>query len=155
MKSLVVVALAVAGCAASPEVRRAEEARRIRCASIEIFPMSIAPPRPYRVLGPVVVDVNSRDDGLRNRACQLDADAIVDYRREVPDITPAVMTANAYYHAENERALLSGVAVVYTDKPSASTTPIAPAPIEATAIGTPPPPPPPAEATATGTPPQQ
>jgi hypothetical protein len=144
MKRVVAAAVLVAaasGCASSPEARRAEEAQRIRCASIEIFPSGISPGRPYRVLGPISVDASTRagDQGLRDRACGLGADAVVDYRREVPSITAAA-PGSTYGDPAGDRVVLSGTAIAFTDGTAATTTAVAPPPAaEATAIGTPPP----------------
>jgi len=144
--ALTVVAT-LAGCASSPEARRAEEARRIRCASIDIFPFGLAPPRPYRVLGPLSVDAGARagDQALRDRACSIGADAVVDYRREAPSAASSFVppTTGTSLEPNADHLLLSGTAVAYTDGPAATTTPLPAAPAaEATAIGTPPPPPP-------------
>jgi hypothetical protein len=140
MKSLVVpvVTLTLAACASSPEARRAEEAQRIRCASIDIFPMGVSPGRPYRVLGPLSVDGGARsgEQALRDRACSIGADAVVDYRREAPIGTPS---PGQFGDAPADHTLLTGTAVAYTDVVSSMTAPSTAPPPEATAVGTPPP----------------
>jgi hypothetical protein len=91
MRLLLVAALA-AGCAHStPEQREAEAQRERKCASIEIYPPGVTPPRHYKVLGPVGVETDNiaahRDSALRDRACQLGADAVIDVQEQGLDVS--------------------------------------------------------------------
>jgi len=105
--------LVAAGCAASPEARRTEEARRARCAAIEIVPAGVVPSRPYQVLGPVTADGGARigHEALRESACRLGADAVIQVRQE----SPAEYSPSGPGAMFEERAQVSGTAVVWTD----------------------------------------
>ena len=74
-----------------------------RCNTIELYQTGLSPSRPYRVLGPV-----SGDDerALREQACQIGGQAIIDLRREAPPI--ATTTGEP-------RGTVSGTAVMFTD----------------------------------------
>jgi hypothetical protein len=100
------------GCAhTSPEERMAEQQRLARCAAIELYPPGLQPPRPYRIIGPLTVMAAShsaaRDANLRDRACSLDADAVIDIRDEFN-----VHTNELPYHNETD-VTSTGTAIAY------------------------------------------
>src|SRR3954454_13948102 len=104
MKRLIFASLLLVGCAhTTPE----EQARLARCARVEVYPMGVTPPRPYRVLGPV----NSTDDNpagrsraLRDQACAMGGDAVMD----VTEQQTVVNTPNA----REQGATAGGTAIV-------------------------------------------
>ena len=112
-----VVGLLASSCAhQDPAARAAEQARLQRCASIEIFPLGVRPPRPYRILGPLAVTFDGisshRDRTLQNRACDLGADAVMDVSERTP------LTVDRHFATPEMVELaveLSGTAVAYTD----------------------------------------
>jgi len=88
-RAILFTAFCLAGCAHTPEAvvaqnqqRNAELSKARRCAAIEIYPNGMSPGRAYHVLGPVGVSADdneaSRTRALRDSACQLGADAIVE-----------------------------------------------------------------------------
>lgn len=121
---LLAAGLCFDGCAAAEPERRAPtvreqqataqaiaeaEAQRERCANIEVFPVGQAPPRPFRVIGPVSADwsfsTEARQRTLRSEACALGADAVVS-AREFP-----------HRRADGESwTSATGSAVVYTER---------------------------------------
>lgn len=105
--------LALAACASSPEARRTEEARRARCAAIELVPAGVVPSRPYQVLGPVSAGGGPRmgDEALRDTACRLGADAVINVQED----SPAEYAPSGPGALFDERRQVSGTAVVYTD----------------------------------------
>jgi hypothetical protein len=112
---LAFVTIAVAGCAHnSPEQREAELARERRCAAIEIYPPGMAPARQYRVLGPVGVSTDSnaahRDRALRDSACSMGADAVIDIHEQ----TTGAAT-NPYATGAEQSVDVSGTAVSWSD----------------------------------------
>src|SRR2546426_867718 len=98
----VVGLLELSGCAHQDPQARADEQRRLqRCASIEVYPLGVTPPRPYRILGPVSGSSDGipahRDRTLQERACALGADAVMDVsERALLDNVEAGGTAVAY-----------------------------------------------------------
>jgi hypothetical protein len=114
--------LEVSGCAhQDPEARAAEQRRQQRCASIEVYPLGVAPPRPYRILGPVSVSSDGipahRDRTLQDRACALGADAIMDVSEHAL-LDNSEAGANMQAGGSIEAA---GTAVAYTDGSAAAT----------------------------------
>lgn len=111
--------LALAACAGTsqdPAARDADRQRLVRCGAIEVYPSGLQPTRPYRVLGPVQVAseriVSSRDRALRDRACALGADAIIDVAEEPRSHQPQVPTSGALI---SDELVASGTAVAFTD----------------------------------------
>jgi len=94
-----------------------EQLDRRRCGLIEVFPAGVGPSRPYRVLGPVSTDDNNPEQALRESACRLGADAIVDFRREVG--VSQAQSVGGTSSAIESRVPSSGTAVAYTDGPDA------------------------------------
>jgi hypothetical protein len=121
--SLVVVGVAgllglfeLSGCAhQDPQARAAEQRRLQRCASIEVYPLGVTPPRPYRILGPVSVSSDGipahRDRTLQDRACALGADAVMDVSERAL-LDSAEVGGNSQAGANVEAG---GTAVAYTD----------------------------------------
>ncbi|HEY7954183.1 MAG TPA: hypothetical protein VII38_02785 [Polyangia bacterium] len=112
---LTLVAVGLAGCAhQSPEARAAEQARRQKCGAIEIYPNGVTPPRPFRVLGPVSADYDGipshRDQTLRDRACELGADAVMDVRESNPLASQSIGGNEAAAQSEAD-----GTAIAFTD----------------------------------------
>lgn len=106
--------LVAAGCAhQTPEQREAELARERRCAAVEIYPPGMSPARPYRVLGPVGVSTDNlsahRDRALRDSACALGADAVIDIHED------ATAAQNPYASSANQSVEVSGTAVSWSD----------------------------------------
>lgn len=128
MLRLFAIALVLAplgGCAhQTPAERAAEAAERQRCGSLEIYPSGVTPPRPYRVLGPVSADYDGipshRDQMLRERACGLGADAVMDVRESNP-LAETQSIGGAQASAQSEA---DGTAIRFTD----TTPPTPPAP---------------------------
>ena len=101
MKFVFLGLLLVGGCAhQTPEQRAAERERRDRCARVELYPMGVTPPRPYRVLGPVSAwnEANQarREQVLQEDACALGADAVIDVKVETTQENASAGTAVAY-----------------------------------------------------------
>ena len=82
-----------------------------RCNTIELYQSGLSPSRPYRVLGPV-----SGDDerAVRDQACQIGGQAIIDLRREAAAVPNAVGSGE-------QRGSYSGTAVIFTDSPDGGT----------------------------------
>jgi hypothetical protein len=115
---LALAALALsAGCATTAAERQAEQVRQQRCAAIEIYPTGVVPSRPYRILGPVTVPTGGgpvrRDSSLRARACEIDADAVIDVRDEVP----LQAQGEPYGAAREEQGSASGTAIAFVASP--------------------------------------
>jgi hypothetical protein len=101
MKYLLVGLFLVGGCAhQTPEQRAAEQQRREKCARVEIYPMGVTPPRPYRALGPVAsydgADPALRERKLQQQACDIGADAVIDVKPEMGDRDGTTGMAVAY-----------------------------------------------------------
>jgi hypothetical protein len=114
--------LALIGCAhVTPEEAKAERDRAMRCARVEVYPMGITPPRPYRVLGLVSStreSSTSRTHDLQEKACAIGADAVVDMTEQqvVQDPTAAGTTGST----TGSGATAGGTAVAFTDSPTAT-----------------------------------
>ncbi len=114
-KYLVLGILCAAACATSPEQRSAEREHAQRCARIEMYPLGVTPSRPFRVLGPLSVSSDGnpsrRDRSLQDRACQLDADAVID----VHDESAAQGVQLSTQSAQTDSVTSSGTAVAYVE----------------------------------------
>jgi hypothetical protein len=102
-------ALAIA-CATTGSPNSNERRDQARCQTIELYQTGLSPSRPYRVLGPV-----SGDDerAVREQACQIGGQAIIDLRRETPSVSATV--------GGEQHATVSGSAIVFTDNPDGGT----------------------------------
>jgi hypothetical protein len=107
--------VAAVGCASSPEARRQAEARRARCAAIELIPVGTVPTRPYQVIRDITADAGARlgNEALREDACRIGADAVINVRANSPT-SYAPSGPSAMF---DDRAQVSGTAIVYTDAP--------------------------------------
>jgi hypothetical protein len=116
--------LLVGGCAhTTPEQAQAERAQAERCARVEIYPMGVTPPRPYRVIGPVSSEQNnaaSRNRDLQDKACAIGADAIVDVTEQHPVPENGLGTAPA---TRDGATTAGGLAIAFTDGAAPAATP--------------------------------
>ena len=105
--------LVAASCAhQTPEQRAAEAAHEQRCAAIEIYPPGMSPARPYQVLGPVGANtevISMRDRALRDSACALGADAVIDVHEQ------SAQSQDPYAASANRSVEVSGTAVSWSD----------------------------------------
>jgi hypothetical protein len=121
MGRILLFALCIAGCARTPAeqaARDAERQKRAHCGALEVYPMGVTPPRPYRVLGPVQVSANrnpsSRDRALRDSACGLGADAVMDVSEQV-GLGTAQGATGGLMAAADESITATGTAIAFTD----------------------------------------
>jgi hypothetical protein len=115
MKWLLLGCLCGAACASTtPAQREAERARLERCAQVELYPMGVSPPRPYRVLGPVSVTdgTTGRRRDLQNQACALGADAVIDVVEQTA-LAEGSVAPNAY--GRQPTLTTGGTAIAFTD----------------------------------------
>jgi hypothetical protein len=106
---------AAPGCApraARPDGDPAKD-ERARCSALEVYPLGVRPSRPYRSLG--VVQATrfrtsvERDDALRQEACTLGADAVIDVEERGGSAT----AFGASGEAPGSDAVASGTAVKF------------------------------------------
>lgn len=121
MHRFILPLLLLSACARTPAQQAAREAERqklARCGAIEVYPMGVTPPRPYRVVGPVQVtserNPSSRDRALRSQACGVGADAIIDVRESS---TVSAQYVPGSLASPDDTMEATGTAIVYTDVP--------------------------------------
>jgi len=121
-RTIAVVAIALLAVAVGCATQGAGMAKdqpldRRRCSMVEVFPAGLRPSRPYRVLGPVSTDENNAEQALRESACRIGADAVIDFARETGiSQSQSVGGSSAAIEA---RVPSSGTAIAYTDLPDA------------------------------------
>ena len=105
--------------ACTTPAERAERAQMLaHCQSIVVFPSPIRPDRPFRMLGSVQVQTERASSStyrqLREQACSLGADAVMDVKEMSFGVADNIVAVPGSY-GSNPQATYTGMAVRYTD----------------------------------------